>query len=384
VASQLISGAIVTVVGLWLIRRFGDTLRRDADRAGILNRFTEYVSFAGDDQAIARSNLEALRLLVSPDAGVTHVLNRSKDRAIPEATIGDGPAEILPLGALSQCSGVIRGSTYVTTDASLPLSVVCPVYPVDHGTLACVPLSSGELVGAVHLRWDVPDALPVERRGSVARIAEHAALAIGNRRLMAALRGQASTDPRTGLANSRAFDDAFESALDGTAIDGRPIGLLMLDLDRFKEFNDRHGHPAGDEALRAFAGVLRSCVREQDLAARYGGEEFAVLLPGLEEEAVTAVAERIRARTESTIISLGPGITARLTVSVGIAMAPRQGTQRITLMRLADEALYQAKTAGRNRVSYLGVVPVSPLPGPSDVAQPARARRSSRLARKAG
>ena len=143
----------------------------------------------------------------------------------------------------------------------------------------------------------------------------------------------------------------------------------MLDVDHFKAFNDRYGHPAGDEALRAFAGVLRSCMRDGDIAARYGGEEFAVLLPGVDSEAGAAIAERIRQRIEATIISLAPGTTDRITVSIGVSGAPDQATDRMSLMRIADEALYRAKTEGRNRVvgalddaARRGDDPVSPAP----------------------
>ena len=187
----------------------------------------------------------------------------------------------------------------------------------------------------------------------VARVAEHAALAISNRRLLAALQGQAATDARTGLANSRAFDHAFEEVLASQAAH-EPSAVLMLDLDRFKDFNDRHGHPAGDEALRAFANVLRSCLRDGDLAARYGGEEFAVLLSGVDDDTALTIAERIRSRTESTLIALAPGITDRITVSIGVAMAPRHGQERTALLRLADEALYEVKQAGRNGVRMYG------------------------------
>jgi len=355
------------------LERMRSALQQDADRSGVLNRFTEVTTFAANDEAVASASLEALRMLVRPDAAVSHVLNRSKDRAVPEATIGSPIAEVLPLNALAGCPAIVRGSIYVTSNAAEPLSVHCPIYPVEHGTLACVPLAHGETVGSVHLYWERPNAFPLEQRAIVTRVAEHAALAISNRRLLAALQGMANTDARTGLANTRAFDDKLEEELKARTGD-EGIAVLMLDLDHFKDFNDRHGHPAGDEALRAFADILRACLRERDIAARYGGEEFAVALPGVDELTALNVAERIRSRTESTLISLAPGITDRITVSIGIASAPAQANSRVTLLRLADEALYRAKLAGRNRVVVAGgQQPKAPAAKPRRKRAPARA-----------
>ncbi len=337
-------------------------LQGDVDRSSIINRFTEVTTFAADDAAVASANLVALQLLVQPDTGVTHVLNQSMDRAIPEASIGPVIAEVLPLNALSSCPAIVRGSIHVTPDASQPLSVHCPIYPTDHGTLACIPLAHGQAVGAVHLFWERPNAFGLEARASVARLAEHAALAIANRRLLVALQGQASTDPRTGLANTRAFDQMLEDQLKARGED-ETVAVLMIDLDHFKDFNDRHGHPSGDEALRTFADILRSCLRDGDIAARYGGEEFAVALKSLDIGAARAVAERIRSRTESTLISLAPGITDRITVSIGIATAPHEAHERVTLLRLADEGLYRAKQDGRNRVVHAHDVERSPDAG---------------------
>jgi diguanylate cyclase (GGDEF)-like protein len=370
------------VLSLWLIRRFGRTLERDARRSGILNQFTEAISFTDDETAVAKANLDALALLVHPDAAVTHVLNHSKDRALPAAIVGGAVADVLALQKLATCAGIIRGSMYVSSDLAAPLSVHCPIYPADHGTLACVPLVSGETIGAIHLYWERPRALPVEIRRSVAQFVAHAALAIGNRRLLNALAGQASTDARTGLANSRTFDLALDRALASQTSD-EPIAVLMLDLDLFKDFNDRHGHPSGDEALRTFGAVLRSCMRDGDLAARYGGEEFAVMLPRVDPAAAVAIAERIRARTESTIMSLAPGITDRITVSIGVAEAPVQALDRISLLRIADEALYQAKREGRNRVVYSGETAPSldPKAGETDASpQAANKTGPSRVA----
>jgi len=347
-------------VAIVAVRRFGRALEGDARDASVLNRFTELTSFADEDRQVAAANLVALGRLASPDASVTHLLNRSMDRAVPEASTGDAPTTILPLHELGRCAGLQRGAMFVTDDLSDELSVHCPIFPASTGTLVCIPLISGESVGAVHLYWHKPRGLPLQRRSAIARVTEHAALAIGNRRLLAALHGQANTDARTGLANSRAFDLALESALEARVGD-EVLSVLMLDIDQFKDFNDRHGHPAGDEALRAFANTLRACMRDGDIAARYGGEEFAVYLPGIDHASALGIAERIRARTEAMIVSLAPGLTDRLTISAGVATAPDHGQDRVTLLRLADQALYVAKTSGRNRVGSMQE------PGPAGV-----------------
>jgi diguanylate cyclase (GGDEF)-like protein len=333
--------------------RLEETSRNSAELAkesAIVNQFTELTALTEDDISLSVATLATLDELLGPDAAALHVSNRSQDRAVPQATLGDQKAEVLSLHELGRCPALRRSSLFVTNDVAARLSFHCPVFPVESGTLACVPLVAlGETVGAVHLHWSEARQLSLPLRLVITRVSEHAALSIANRRLLLALRGQANTDGRTGLTNSRAFDEALERLLANRAEDER-VAVLMLDLDHFKEFNDRYGHPAGDEALRVFADLLASSVREHDVAARYGGEEFAVFLPGLAAGAAAEVAERIRERTESTIIPLGPGLTGHLTVSIGVAVAPDHGAQRVVLLKAADEALYQAKLGGRNRV----------------------------------
>jgi diguanylate cyclase (GGDEF)-like protein len=333
--------------------RLEETSRTSAELAGesaIVNQFTELTALTEDDVSLSEATLATLDELSRPDAAALHVSNRSQDRAVPQATLGDRTADVLSLHELGRCPALRRSSLYVTDDVAARLSFHCPVYPVETGTLACVPLVAlGETVGAIHLHWAEARELSLPLRLAITRVSEHAALSIANRRLLLALRGQANTDGRTGLTNSRAFDEALERLLANRA-DNEPVAVLMLDIDHFKDFNDRYGHPAGDEALRAFAHLLGSSVREHDVAARYGGEEFAVFLPGLGASGAADVAERIRERTESTIIPLGPGLTGHITVSIGIAVAPDDGAQRVMLLKAADEALYRAKLAGRNRV----------------------------------
>ena len=161
---------------------------------------------------------------------------------------------------------------------------------------------------------------------------------------------------------------------------GESSGMLMLDVDHFKDFNDRFGHAAGDEALRVLAAVLRGQVRDADIAARYGGEEFVVYLPKVDALGAADVAERIRRAIEDTIITVRPGETARITVSVGVAAAPGDGTDRTMLVKAADRMLYAAKEGGRNRVATTASVAASPTIVPTQ-GDPSRGSGTARVPR---
>ncbi len=164
--------------------------------------------------------------------------------------------------------------------------------------------------------------------------------------LAAAERG-ATTDPLTGLPNRRALD-ALLAGLPARRRLEDGLAIVMVDLDRFKELNDRYGHPAGDGVLRAVGGVLARGLRSGDLAARYGGEEFAVVLRGASVPRAMEVAERIR----SAVAELPPaalGLPGSVTISAGVAIAAPDEPAAAVLRR-ADQALYAAKRAGRDRV----------------------------------
>lgn len=169
------------------------------------------------------------------------------------------------------------------------------------------------------------------------------------------LEEQSITDALTGLKNRRFFDERLHEEFRRAQRYGDYLALIMIDLDHFKEVNDRHGHPAGDTVLREAAALVRASIRDPDICARYGGEEFAVILPKTHMSGALAVAERVWRELGNKEYAVQPssgGATkVRVTASLGIAFYPSKDiSSGELLLRFADQALYQAKRAGRNTI----------------------------------
>jgi diguanylate cyclase (GGDEF)-like protein len=173
-------------------------------------------------------------------------------------------------------------------------------------------------------------------------LASQAALAIERARLHEALRERALTDGLTGLLNHRSILEAFDTELTRSRRDDTPISVLMIDLDSFKQVNDRHGHLVGDGVLRNVASILQSSVREVDQVGRYGGDEFLIVLHDTALPEAQEVAVRIWRRIEREAYS-GYGVSVPVRLSIGIASAPEHGSSRQELISVADAAMYMAK-----------------------------------------
>ncbi|TIV71971.1 MAG: GGDEF domain-containing protein, partial [Mesorhizobium sp.] len=158
----------------------------------------------------------------------------------------------------------------------------------------------------------------------------------------------ALTDGLTGMQNRRYFDDALREYLDEFGRIDKPVGLMILDLDHFKQVNDTHGHDVGDEVLRAVAQCVRGMTRYHDVVARLGGEEFAVVTPNMDAELLARFAERIRKAIANMSILSG-NVRLKVTTSVGLAVWDRKESAE-DFYRRADRQLYEAKKQGRNRV----------------------------------
>jgi diguanylate cyclase (GGDEF)-like protein len=222
----------------------------------------------------------------------------------------------------------------------------------------CLPLMAhGEAIGIVHFQMIEAGELPPPVLLMVNMFTEHVGLSVANIRLREALRSQSIRDPLTGLYNRRYLEEMLERETRRAVRAEHGLGVLMLDLDHFKTFNDTYGHDAGDTVLRETAAFLLKSVRAEDIVCRFGGEEFIVILPLADLSVTQARAERIRSKIrELQVLHQGQSL-GMVTVSVGVAELPQHGTSPKVLIEAADAALYRAKKAGRDRVAVADPVP---------------------------
>jgi two-component system, cell cycle response regulator len=194
---------------------------------------------------------------------------------------------------------------------------------------------------------------PVDRNELVARVRTQIRRKRYSTRLRDAVQASlamAVVDPLTGLNNRRFLDTHFEAMFGEASRRGRPLAVLILDVDRFKAINDAYGHDVGDDVLREFAQRVRTCVRGVDLACRFGGEEIVVVMPDTGLEGARLVAERVRDKVEARPFTVKGSVALSVTVSIGVATLQPDDASQFDLLRRADDALYRAKSNGRNLV----------------------------------
>lgn len=216
---------------------------------------------------------------------------------------------------------------------------------------AATALRTGDrVVGVAVTASRTPREFSAAEMKRLSTLADQAALSLQNAMLLAELERLSVTDRLTQLYNHGYFHQRLEEEFSRSSRFDHKLALIILDLDDFKSFNDRYGHPRGDDALRVVSSVVRANLREIDVAARYGGEEFVVLLPETDCEGALSVAERIREGVESRTVFSGPDGGVKCTVSCGVAAFPDNAAASARLVEAADRALYNAKRDGKNRV----------------------------------
>jgi diguanylate cyclase (GGDEF)-like protein len=300
------------------------------------------------------------------ESGALYIINDSRN--FLEAVVTWGELAIEPVFSPDDCWALRRGKTnMVGASHSGVLCLEC-VMPEIFSYYMCLPMmAQGETVGILNIRHgknpaDNDQARYFESQKQLATtVAEHIASALANLRLRQKLREQSIRDQLTGLFNRRYMEEFMERELHHAKRNNAPIGIIMFDIDNFKVFNDTAGHDAGDKVLQALAALIKSQVRDEDIACRFGGEEFILILPEMPLDKIKERAEDLRSKTQALVLTHKDKPLGPITISLGVSIFPLNGATAEVLIKSADQAMYRAKQSGKNRVVV------------SDIAEPSKA-----------
>jgi diguanylate cyclase (GGDEF)-like protein len=298
------------------------------------------------------------RKMIAGASGALYVLKPSHNYVELCVLWGDNRAAVQSF-APADCLALRRGQPYFVAAATGGL--VCAHVGARTAPYLCIPMmAQGESLGVLHLCWPPADAaagpdpngadMSLQRRLALT-LAENFALALANLNLREALRNQAIRDSLTGLFNRRYMEETLAREVSRAERRKQTLGVIMLDLDHFKQYNDTFGHTAGDMVLREIGAFLQSHSRTEDIACRFGGEEFVVILPEATLDETLHRAELFRASIKSLNLLFDGRPLDAVSVSLGAASYPQNGATAESLIRAVDKALYAAKRQGRDRVA---------------------------------
>lgn len=310
------------------------------------------------DEASAISS-QYIQKICPQSQGALYLINPSKDLAEAAQMWGNSPSteeKFLPLS----CWAVRRARQHLIDD-SHPGLLCAHITGPKTGQYLCVPmLVNGEALGILHLNNTTAlENNQKETTGNIYNehkvqlimtIADNIALNLSNLKLRETLRQQSIRDILTGLFNRRYMEESLERELHRAEREKIPVGLIMFDIDHFKEFNDLSGHDGGDALLRELGVFLKKSIRGGDIVCRFGGEEFVAVLPGADLEETRLRAEELRKGVKKLLVYHLGKLLGKCTISLGVAVFPEHGFTRDELLKNADDALYRAKNEGRDRV----------------------------------
>ncbi len=334
-----------------------------------------------EDQCLAALTIAA-RAIVAHDLLVFTAYDPHADRHRVRHVVGDAPAglgttEFVDNGGLVSAAvrarvalpyrGQLDPKTQFVFTKALPLKSVASV-------LVLPLVARDKVLGTLTLCAQRKSAFPDAIRQLLGVLASHASVTLANAAAVRRLEEMATTDPMTGHLNKRALETEFEQRLRSAARFGRTLGLIVLDIDKFKTVNDTYGHAFGDVVIKGLGAVLGRCRRETDVVARFGGEEFVLVCEQTDGPGTFLLAERIREELQNEVFHSEHG-PVRVTCSLGVSAFPGDGDTRGVLFERADQALYVSKHNGRNQTRS-----ASPMDIPSDPARraPVTARRTAR------
>ncbi|MBI5213207.1 MAG: diguanylate cyclase, partial [Nitrospirae bacterium] len=252
---------------------------------------------------------------------------------------------------LDKCKTYIYAGNFVINDLSKEYACPYQRLAAKSGSYYCFAVNiGGSIMGILHLYSKSPGFFTEDVRETIDSFIALFAPVVNNMRLLELNKKLAIIDPLTGLYNRRYFEVFMEKQLAIAGRNAQAVSLIMLDIDNFKDFNDTYGHGAGDMALRGISHAIGKNIRSSDIGVRYGGEEFTIALPNTDKTTAFEVAERIRTAIEAIPFTMGPGGRAAITASFGIATYSMDADNLSALIAKADDALYNAKKAGKNKI----------------------------------
>ena len=328
-------------------------MRRRTDELHELTSLSELLQNCVHEREIYPLVCAAITRLFPDVAGALYLLNPSRTLAQLAGSWNSLPEELPRTFAPQECWALRRGRAHRSEPADTVLRCQHAPPGTAESASLCIPMAAqGETVGVLCAWGRATNGAgdPGGYQQVLRALAEQCSLAGANLRLREALRNQSIRDPLTGLFNRRFLEEWLERELPRAARLGSSLGLLLIDFDHFKRFNDTFGHQSGDIALRESCELLQRRTRSSDVVCRFGGEEIVVLLPDAPLPAAAQVAEELRAAVEQNVLRHQADTLGSLTVSIGVACSPDQGRSGEALLRAADTALYAAKQEGRNRV----------------------------------
>jgi diguanylate cyclase (GGDEF)-like protein/PAS domain S-box-containing protein len=329
--------------------RMMEDLTKRSERATMLAKMGELLQNCASLEEVFAAALGFAPRIFPVVRGAMALLNASRNLGEVIGSWAECQLPVMEFEA-TECWALRTGHPHLV--AAGDLTAPCAHAAGVKHTYLCIPiLAQGETLGILHLQAtdDVPQ-MNASELSFKTTFAAQVGLSIANIRLREALRTQSVRDALTGLYNRRYLEETLEREMRRAARAEQSLGILMIDLDHFKNFNDTYGHDAGDAVLRETGASLTKGIRAEDFVCRFGGEEFVVILPTADPETSRTRAERLRTKMrELTIMYQGKSL-GMVTISVGVAAFPAHGTSPKELMAAADAALYEAKRGGRDKV----------------------------------
>jgi diguanylate cyclase (GGDEF)-like protein len=314
-----------------------DELRRTGEHVAVFNEIAKALTSTLEPREVLRSIIDQVTHLVRPASWFLLLLDEKTGELCFELAFGEGAENRRSL-RVSSADG-IAGAAFTSGQAQVVANIIA------------IPLrAAGSTLGVLELINRVDAKMSRQDLQALKTVCDYAAIAIANARNFRRVQELTIIDDHTGLYNARHLRTMLDVEVQRALRFAHPLSLIFLDLDHFKAINDEHGHMIGTSLLQEIGRVLASSVRKVDSAFRYGGDEFAILLVETDAQGAVRVARRIQSRLEKSVFRIDGRLDLKTTASQGIATFPDDAASAAELLHAADQAMYRAKSRGRNAV----------------------------------